>query len=307
MTSEAAFAAMGGHAHVVVVGGDDEALVEAARWRLADLEERWSRFRPASEVSRLNAACGKAVEVSSDTLDLVELAIEAWRLTDGCFDPTVLPALAAAGYDEPFTSVMGRPAGPAHVVAAPSPGPAGVRVDRRTSTVSLPPGVQFDPGGIGKGLAADTVASELLDQGADGVCVNVAGDVRVAGSPPPGQRWEVAVEDPNDPRCELARLVVDDAGVCTSSTLIRHWQAAGRRYHHLIDPATGLPTRTDLVAATVVAPTAWLAEVLTKVLFVQGVDLGTPTVSRLGGTGVVVRHDGTALALPRVEEVLLCS
>jgi thiamine biosynthesis lipoprotein len=258
-------------------------------------------------VSRLNAAGGRPVEVSSDTLELVELAIEGWSLTDGCFDPTILPALTAAGYDVPFGSVIGRAAGPAHVVAAAAPGPTCIRTDRRASTVTLPPGVQFDPGGIGKGFAADLVAAELIDRGADGVCVNVAGDVRVAGSPPPDRRWEVAVEDPHDPRSELARLVVADAGVCTSSTLIRRWKAGGRRFHHLIDPSTGSPTRTDLVAATVVAPRAWLAEVLTKVLFVRGVDVGAPLVSGLGATGIAVRHDGTVLALPRIEEVLPCS
>jgi thiamine biosynthesis lipoprotein len=237
----------------------------------------------------------------------VERAVEGWRVTGGAYDPTVLPSLLAAGYDDTFERVASRRDGPRRLRLAAPPGPAGARVDRRASTVSLPRGVAFDPGGIGKGLAADLVVSGLRARGALGACVNVAGDVRAAGAPPSDRGWEIAVEDPYDPSRELTRVVVDDGAVCTSSRLLRNWKAAGRRVHHLIDPATGWPTRTDVSAATVVARQAWLAEVLTKVLFVRGAEAGGAVVHRLGATGFVVDHEGRSTALSDFEELVSCS
>ena len=101
LAREQIFAAMGSHAHVLVVGAPD--LLAQAVERVADLERRWSRFVPTSDISRMNAAEGETVAVSPETYLLVSRAVEAWRLTDGLFDPTVLPALAAAGYDRSFS------------------------------------------------------------------------------------------------------------------------------------------------------------------------------------------------------------
>jgi len=93
---------MGTWAHVVIAGGGDRGqALDRARRRIDDLERRWSRFLPDSEVSRLNAGAGRPVLVSPETARLVARAVDAWRLTAGRFDPTVLPALVAAGYDRP--------------------------------------------------------------------------------------------------------------------------------------------------------------------------------------------------------------
>src|SRR3954449_11188966 len=102
---------MGTEAQVVVVGGTP-ADVEAAQARVEDLERRWSRFRPDSELQRLNAGAGGPVRVSADTRVLVEAAIDAWRDTGGRFDPTVLDALEAGGYDRPFAPRVGAPRAP---------------------------------------------------------------------------------------------------------------------------------------------------------------------------------------------------
>src|SRR5919199_2924381 len=102
--AELRFDAMGTWGHVVVTG-DGDGLLEAARRRILDLERRWSRFRPDSEISLLNAAAGRPVLVSSATAGLVARGVDAWKLTDGRFDSTVLPALVAAGYDRPFAAV----------------------------------------------------------------------------------------------------------------------------------------------------------------------------------------------------------
>lgn len=250
---------MGTWAHVVVVDGPRGA-VGAARHRVEELESRWSRFRPDSEVSRLNRAGGRPLAVSSDTARLVALALSAWRATAGRFDPTVLGAVVDAGYDRSFERLAdptrGDPSGLAR-------GAGAVAVDERQGTVALPAGVGLDPGGMGKGLAADMVVAELVAAGASGACVNLGGDLRAEGAAPGGGPWVVDVEHPDaGPRPAIARLAFDAGAVATSSCLRRTWRRAGHERHHLIDPATGLPGTGPVVAATVLTGDAWRAEAL---------------------------------------------
>lgn len=298
---------MGSDAHVVLVDADPR-LLDRAEARVAELESAWSRFRPDSDISRLNAANGAPVAVSAFTVLLVERSVEGWALTGGRFDPTVLDALEASGYDRPFDDVRSSGAGPRSAgEPRPSPGLSGVAVDRARSTVRLPPGTRFDPGGIGKGLAADLVAAELLASGAGGACVNLGGDVRVVGTPPTDRGWDVAVEAPRGG--ELARVLLLDGAVCTSSRLDRCWLQGGEPRHHLIDPATGAPAGDHVVAATVVASTACQAELLTKLVMVAGPASAAPVLRRLGATGLAVTglEPFAVTAFAGFEEVSPCS
>jgi thiamine biosynthesis lipoprotein len=243
-------------------------------------------------VSRLNRAGGAPCRVSADTFELVERAAAAWAATGGAFDPTVLPAVIAAGYDRSYEDVAadGDAAEP-----VTSPGCAGVRLDRQTRLIILPPSVAIDPGGIGKGLAADIVVRDLLAAGADGACVNVGGDVRVEGiGPEEGDTWIVAVEDPRDATREMDRYHLAAGAVASSSTLLRTWVRGGVPMHHLIDPASGAPARTGAIASTVVAGEAWWAEALTKAALIAG-DEAPRILDHLGTPGFVVMEDGRVL------------
>ena len=141
-----------------------------------------------------------------------------------------------------------------------------VVVDALASTVSLPAGIGLDPGAIGKGLAADIVADELLDAGAHSVLVNLGGDIALAGEDEAVAPWGIGIVDERRPATADDRvwqvLPVDGprAGVATSTTMKRRW-AQGRR-HHVIDPRTGRTADGDVLQATVVAATASQAEVL---------------------------------------------
>jgi FAD:protein FMN transferase len=268
MAAESAFRAMGSDAHVIVVGGGPAAIARA-RARIVQLEQRWSRFVPTSEVSQLNDCAGDAVAVSADTVLLVERATAAWRFSGGAFDPTVLGPLVRAGYDRSFEQ-LALPAAVARV-ALDRRGLLGLGaadIEVAGSTVRLPVGTGFDPGGIGKGLAADLVVTELLAEGAEGACVNLGGDVRVAGVGPDGDAWTVSVDHPGLDR-PLAHLGLRDGAVATSTTLRRRWSVDGVERHHLIDPRSGHPSDTDIELATVVAAEAWIAEALTKAVLLR--------------------------------------
>ena len=163
--TELSFRAMGTDCHVLAYAPDlldDPSVVDEigslARTRVELLEQSWSRFRPSSELSRLNDRAGTGPhEVSADLLLLVERMRAAWEATAGLFDPTVLTSMRALGYDADFATVVARAASLDDVRLAAAPGMSGVRIDLGAGTVDLPAGIGLDPGAIGKGLAADII------------------------------------------------------------------------------------------------------------------------------------------------------
>ncbi|HET9672691.1 MAG TPA: FAD:protein FMN transferase, partial [Actinomycetota bacterium] len=210
---------MGTTVRVLADTSADAATVDAAAAAIEDTfrreELRFSRFRPNSELSRVNAAAGGPTAVSPTFRTVLRLALDAAERTDGAFDPTVLGALAALGYDRDFDEVLSGARGVLH-----PPTPCGrwteVRVDR--GQVRLPAGVGIDLGGLVKGWTADVAAARALRSGLGWVVVNAGGDLRVDGEAP---TIPVAVEDPDDPSVEVGRLLVRGGGVATSSTRTR--------------------------------------------------------------------------------------
>jgi FAD:protein FMN transferase len=300
---------MGSDAELIIVDdhGRSGDLASHAVERIEQLESRWSRFRDDSEVSRLNRCPGVAVSVSTDTVRLVTIAIEAWRESGGAVNPTVLGAVLEAGYVDTFERI-GEGARPddtnMEIVACTD-----IVIDG--TTVTLPPQTGFDPGGIGKGLAADIIVEELLADGAAGVCVNLGGDLRVSGRSPSGGGWTIAVDAP----CRglpIALLGISDGAMATSSTLRRRWSVGGEIRHHLIDPATGRPSHSDLVQVTAIARSAWIAELHAKTALLRGstraFDLMSDAVSavsvdrnlQIGATPSLHRHLGDNVLPPAV-------
>lgn len=279
---------MGCAVEIEVVGGD-EALLALARRLIDDLERHWSRFLPASDVSRLNAARGAPVAVDPSTLALLEAMVHGFIATDGAFDPTLLAPLVGLGYAASW-----------HDSSAITSVPAGstlsgrideVAIDAVASVAQLPVGTIIDAGGIGKGLAADRVVAALLTAGAQGAMVNIGGDLVVAGDGPANGDWLIGVADAHDPEIEVVQLALGDGGVATSGTFRRAWTAGdGTPVHHLLDPATGRPTagRAEslaVVQSTVVAGSGMWAEVFTKSVMVGG----TAALARLDELGLGAR------------------
>ncbi len=255
--------------------------------------------------------------VAPETVELARRAIDAARQTGGRFDATRLPALLATGYDRTFALIAA--AESARAVASadlspserpaplPPPGPAppgaALTVDPGAGTVAVAAGHGLDPGGIGKGLAADLVSAELMAAGAEGALVNLGGDLRVRGRGPDEGDWPLSVASPFDPGRELLRLAVGDGALATSSRLLRRWHdRRGLPVHHLLDPFTGAPTATDVVAVTVLAADGWWAEALTKALFTLNAAEGLGHVHH--AEAVIVDQAGQVHASPQLLPLL---
>lgn len=286
----AAFRSMGTSVHVVAPDLDaaaEEALVLDVARTFAESERRYSRFRPDSELSQLNRATGPHV-VSRPLFEALRRARSYFELTEGLFDPTIGGALIAFGYARSFSpGVLDRDGAPS---LPPRASMADVTLDPATCTVVRPPHVTLDLGGLIKGHTADRAGRKLPENGA----VDAGGDAVVRGDGPEGAGWLVDVEDPHDPSRVALTVRARNRAIATSSPNRRRWKAGGRTVHHLIDPRTFEPSRSDLAQVTVLASFAELADVLAKTAFLLGRRSGGHFLSRLPGVGGVLIPDGGA-------------
>lgn len=247
------FPAMGTEIELLLENEDEGQAQKAFRTcerEFARLEVIMTRFRPFSELSRLNR--DGHIKPSPDLERVIIHAIRAREQTGGLFDPTICDVLFSAGYDRSFEQI-----------ALDGPESQSVRcggeisIDTRTGLIEIEPGFHIDLGGIGKGYAVDRVVEILAVTGS--CLVNAGGDITVRGEKP----WPIGLE--NGPTLELTR-----GAIATSGRDRRHWRRGDKEYHHIIDPRTGLPSSSDLLRVTVVAESATDADVLAKALFLSG-------------------------------------
>jgi thiamine biosynthesis lipoprotein len=237
-------------------------------------EDRLSRFRPNSELSRLNASEGQTVVVSEMLLEVLEATQWAASFSEGFVVPTLLPHLEATGYTQDFKEMMATPTAITATAPPTTVYQGDIDLNRGYQRVRLPQGVRIDVGGVAKGWAADKLATHF---GAiSPVLIEVGGDIAVRGPRTDGSPWAIAVTNPftlEDPT-PLALVLLNEGGIATSGRDYRHWQVGDKAFHHIIDPRTGEPADTDVFTTTVIAPTTLEAEVAAKVVLIRGSEEG---------------------------------
>ena len=282
------FACFGGTCAAHVIGEHADQAVDHAKRRLLGWHDQFTRFDPASELSRLNADRREAVPVSFLLARLAQTAVAAAEVTDGLVDATLLGELERAGYRDDLREpalplIDALRVAPPRAAAAGRPGAPWRALSVDGCVVHRPPGLRLDGGGLAKGLFADVLAGELTRY--RGFAIDCAGDLRVGGLP-----RRVHVDDPFG-RGTVTTLRLTDAAIATSGIGRRAWlDGAGHPAHHLLDPATGRPAFTGIVQATAVAPTAVEAEIRAKAALLSGPDRA-PSWLRHGG--VLVFDDGS--------------
>jgi thiamine biosynthesis lipoprotein len=261
------FKAMGSTMLALVDGSDQgarELLRSVPAW-FETWEQALSRFRPESELAQLNAA-GRLEQASPALWDVIEAALWAAHFTDGLVNPLELAALEAAGYTRSFEPGFR----PAPTIAAPVAVPAWSRIVTHDASrsVILPPGARLDLGGVAKGWAAAEAARLLSVAGP--ALVDAGGDIAVSGPMADGSAWPIAIDDPHAPGETIGVLLLSGGAVATSGRDYRRWRQGERERHHIIDPRSGEPADTDVLSATVLAPTAAMAESAAKAALILG-------------------------------------
>jgi FAD:protein FMN transferase len=263
----------------------DRDAVHAIHQTFVAAEQRFSRFREDSELMQLNRATDPMI-VSEPMFAALVAARHYVELTDGIFDPAIGAVLVALGYDRSFEpGALDREH---DCGAATSARFLDVELDPTSREVTRPHDLQIDLGGMIKGRTVDEAAVWLARDGA----IDAGGDAVMRGGGSSG--WLVEIEDPRDPSCTLATIRVRDRAVATSAANYRRWQVAGAHRHHIVDPRTQRSAATDLLQVTVIAPTAELADVLAKTVFILGAERGRAMIERHRDVGaVLIATDGS--------------
>jgi thiamine biosynthesis lipoprotein len=284
----ASFPALGTTATVAATG--DQAALAAARAAvergLDAIDRACSRFRPDSELARLNCARGRPVAVGALLLDAVQTAVAAAQATDGIVDPTIGRTLRLAGYDSTFKVVAARDGRAFRARFVPTAGWETIEIDAERATITVPAGVELDLGATAKALAADRAAHAACAAAGCGVLVALGGDIAVSGEPPRGG-WAVGIADDHaaPPEAVHTTVAVESGGLATSSTMVRRWRSGESDLHHLIDPRTGRPAVTPWRTVSVAATSCVDANVASTAALV----LGTDAVSWLAREGLPSR------------------
>jgi thiamine biosynthesis lipoprotein len=274
-----------------------------ARTLLAELERRWTRFDPSSDLNRLTGDPRRELPAHEHVRALIRAGAWAGRISGGLVDMTLGAQIAQVGYDRHWageTAALSAALAAAPPRAAAAPHPAAywqdLGVDGGAATIRRPPGVVLDSGGLGKGLAADLVAARLVGLR---FIVDVGGDLAVGHGG--GGSHEVAVTHPLTG--EVAhRFHLGDGGIATSGIHRRLWlDDRGAPVHHLLDPSTGRPAWTGLLTATAVGRSALEAEVLAKTALLRGPRGARTTLAAHGG--VLIHEDGSVEVVPALQRI----
>lgn len=282
---------MGGQASITLVGAP-VGLLDAAFALAERCEDRWSRFRDASDITCLNWSEGSPTLVDPLTVRLIRAMSEGMVLTGGRYDPTLLPDVIDAGY---AASVVDPEMVTTLPASAVSPGSLpGIRIDG--NTVTMPVGTTLDPGGIGKGLAGDIICEFALAEGAWGAMVEVGGDIVVAGQAPDGVAWRLGVEDPFDLARHSTVVRLARGAIVTSSQRKKRWVTSDGERHHLVNPLTHDSAVTRVQTVTVIASTGARAEALAKPGFLTDPGTYLAWLPTAGAAGLVIDDAGATMA-----------
>ncbi|HSZ14659.1 MAG TPA: FAD:protein FMN transferase [Solirubrobacteraceae bacterium] len=297
----AAWEALGTSAVLRVSDPEELAEARAAVEReLAAIDLTCSRFRPDSELARLNARAGRSVRVSPLLMEALELALRAAELTSGDVDPTVGRALELAGYDRDWRLLdpaTGQPEAPLAIAVRVRSGWSEIALDRARASVTVPAGVKLDLGASAKAWAADRAAAAAHEATGCGVLVSLGGDIATAGDAP-GEGWAIRVTD--DHRSHHSApgqtISIGSGGLATSSTAVRRWSHGGHTMHHIIDPRTGAPVRSAWRTVSVAAASCADANIAATAALVRS-RAAAAWLDELGLPARLVAADGGVIAV----------
>ena len=244
--------------------GANDALAEASRI-ISALESELSVTDSGSAVARANR--GETVTLGKDAAALLRGALEKCEATGGALDVTVYPLVRAWG----FTTGENRVPEQSEIDALLSlVGSEHVRLSD-DGTLTLDDGTMIDFGAVAKGYASDLVCAALRERGVEAAIVNLGGNVQTVGRKPDGERWKIAVVSP-DGNGSACIVTTDGGAVVTSGSYQRYFESDGKRYCHIIDPATGYPVDNGLLSVTVIGESGFECDALSTALFVMGKD-----------------------------------
>ena len=245
-------------------GKNAGAALRAAQAEIIRLDRLFSISNPESDVYLVNHNGGAAL--CAETAALVRESIGLYELTDGAFDITVYPLMDAWGF---YSGEYRVPSDEERARLLALAGSGKLALEGDALALSLP-GMGIDLGGIAKGYASDRAAETLAENGVTSALISLGGNIMTLGARPDGTPWRIAIRDPLDESAYAGIVRVANMAVVTSGGYERYFELDARSYHHILDPATGMPAQSGLISATIVCESGMLADGLSTALFVMG-------------------------------------
>jgi thiamine biosynthesis lipoprotein len=290
------FYAMGSHMTALLDADEENAWSNLERVPLwfEEWEQKLSRFREDSELTLANSLSGQITPVSPLFAEVLDLAMQMERESEGLVTPAILPALESIGYDRSFDLLDDLKTHSKQSATQSAISTHGLEWKMDDRMLFLPKGMRLDFGGVAKGWAAHQAAQRLAASGP--ALVNAGGDIAISGPMLDDSPWMIGIRNPFNADTDLGVMPVLQGGVATSGSDYRHWQQDGQRRHHLIDPRSGVSAETDLIQVTVLAPTVMQAEMAAKTIYILGSQAGFSWLdSHPDCFGILIQQDGSIL------------
>lgn len=284
---------MGNQFHIGAVSSDEElansALNEAVQ-EIKRIEEKLSTYKEYSETNLINNNAGiTPIEVSEETIALIERAIKISDLTQGAFDITY------GGLDKKFWNFDKEMKELPNIEDAKKAvsfiNYRNIEIDKKESTVFLKQkGMRIGFGGIGKGYAADAAKKVMISMGIDSGVVNASGDMTVWGLKPKGEKWSIGIVHPSFQNAFFSKMEITNHSVATSGNYEKYVMIGGKRYSHTIDPKTGMPIK-GIKSITTICSYAEFADAIATPIMVMGIEKGLNLVNQINGLECIIFDD----------------
>ena len=256
----------------------NEALAECGRY-----EQLLSRTVEGSDVWRINHAGGQPVEVSNETLEILDVARQVSEHSGGMFDVTIAPVSTMWDFTSGAAVVPD-----AGVIAAAATLVDYTKVKTDDGLVTLPEGMMIDLGGIAKGYIADAVKGYLAERGVESAVLSFGGNIVTIGLKPDGSPWKVGIQDIDKPTGEYMLVSLNYGGsTVTSGIYERGFESGGVYYHHILDPNTGWPVQNELASVTIFSDSSMWGDALATAAFSLGTEAGTRLIEGIDGVEAV--------------------
>lgn len=289
---------MGTVFEIKVSGKNAGGYVKAALAKVREIADQIDYFDDKSEISAINNMAGiSAVAVSHDTFDIIDKALKMGRQTGGAFDITIGPLMDIWNFNSRNHTDI--PAGNALVYAQHLVNYNNVQVNSQNETVKLLyPGMKMDLGGVGKGYAISKARSLLVEKGVKNAIISAGSSIMVIGDNG-GKHWKIGIKDPRRPD-EIVGVVTLTGGesLSTSGDYENYFEIGGKRFHHLLDPSTGMPAN-ECRSVTIISNDATQADMLSTAVFVMGPQRGLAFVNSFKDVkAVIIDREGKVITSP---------
>jgi len=270
---------------ISVYDAEDEEIFEPVFNRIKEIEDKMSKSIPESEINRINlysetSTINDQIEIDSDVFTVIDKAVEYRQKSNGKFDITLSPIVDLWGIGTEHENI---PEAEMIGELLQTVGLDKININSENN-ISLAENTRIDLGGIAKGYAADEVADILKANGIEKAIINLGGNVKVVGEKSKGMPFKVGIQDPLSQRNNYLGIIsVTDKTIVTSGDYERYFESDGVRYHHIFNPSTGYPHKTDVASVTVVCEDSIVADAMSTILYLMDIEEGIDFVDSLEG------------------------